>query len=128
MSLRLINALIAFNDFMNKVFKPFLDNFIIMFIDDIICTLRWGISFLTFENCVVIFVGKQAICKILKMWILNNKCYVLRTCYFTWSNTSRFIKGRGNKEWLGPVEVIEVWSLLRIVRYYKRFVKDFSKF
>ena len=36
MSFRLTNALVAFMDLMNYVFKAFLDKYVIMFIDDIL--------------------------------------------------------------------------------------------
>ena len=36
MSFRLINALTAFMDLMNRVFRDFLDQFMIVFIDDIL--------------------------------------------------------------------------------------------
>ncbi len=36
MSFRLTNALVVFMDLMNRVFRPFLDRFVIVFIDDIL--------------------------------------------------------------------------------------------
>jgi len=36
MSFGLTNALIAFMDLMNRVFRPYLDMFVIVFIDDIL--------------------------------------------------------------------------------------------
>lgn len=36
MSFRLINALATFMDLMNRVFRPFLDKFMIIFTDDIL--------------------------------------------------------------------------------------------
>ena len=35
----LTNAPVAFMDMMNKVFKPYVDRFVIVFIDDILCIL-----------------------------------------------------------------------------------------
>ena len=43
MSFRLINALAAFMDLMNRVFEEYLDKFVIVFIDDILvysCTME----------------------------------------------------------------------------------------
>ena len=34
------NALVAFMDLMNRVFHPYFDQFVIVFIDDILCTQR----------------------------------------------------------------------------------------
>ena len=36
MSFRLTNALVAFMDLMNRVFRPYLDQFVVVFIDDIL--------------------------------------------------------------------------------------------
>ena len=40
MSFGLTNAPAAFMDLMNRVFRPFLDRFVIVFIDDIMVYLR----------------------------------------------------------------------------------------
>ena len=40
MPFRLTNALVAVMDLMNRVFKPYLDKFIIVFIDDILVYLK----------------------------------------------------------------------------------------
>ena len=40
MSFGLTNALVAFIDIMNRVFRPFMDQFIVVFIDDILIYLK----------------------------------------------------------------------------------------
>ena len=44
MSFGLTNALAAFMDLMNRVFRPYLDRFVIVFIDDILVYSRSGLE------------------------------------------------------------------------------------
>ena len=40
MLFRLINALVAFMDLMNRIFRPYVDQFVMVFIDDILVYSR----------------------------------------------------------------------------------------
>jgi hypothetical protein len=42
LSFGLTNALVAFMDMMNRVFRPFIDKFVIVFIDNILVYSRSG--------------------------------------------------------------------------------------
>ena len=124
----LTNAPAAFMDLMNRVFSPYLDKFVIVFIDDI-----------------VVYSGSpeehaehlQTILQILRERQLYAK---FSKCQF-WLDKVAFLghvisekdisvdpqKIEAIVNWKPPTNVSEVRSFLRLVGYYRKFVEGFSK-
>ena len=67
MSFGLTNAPAAFMDLINRVFRPYLDRFFIVFIDDILCTRKasWNMRDIGFG--VVDFKAIPAVCQVQQM-------------------------------------------------------------
>ena len=128
MSFGLTNAPVAFMDLMNMVLFPYLDRFVIVFIDDILVysrseevhaehlwtilqTLRQKKLYDKFSKCEfwldrVVFLGHV---------ILAEGIYVDPQ------------KIEAVMKWERPTNVTEVRSFLRLAGYYRRFVEGFSK-
>ena len=122
------NAPAAFMDLMNRIFKNYLDEFVIVFIDDILIysknedqhaehlrivlqTLKDQRLYAKFKKCEfwldsVIFLGH----------IINRDGISVDTQ-----------KIKAIMDWPQPKTVFEVRSFLGLAGYYRRFVKDFSK-
>ncbi|KAL9253624.1 Retrovirus-related Pol polyprotein from transposon 17.6-like protein [Drosera capensis] len=124
----LMNAPAVFMDMMNRVFKPYLDRFIIVFIDDILVYSR---NHQEYEEHL------RTILEALR----ENELYAkLKKCEF-WMKEVAFlghvISGEEVKvdpkkieavtEWCRPSNVTEVRSFLGLAGYYRRFVEGFSK-
>ncbi|XP_073226982.1 uncharacterized protein [Cicer arietinum] len=128
MSFGLTNVPAAFMGLMNRVFKPFLDQFVIVFIDDI---LVYSKSKEEHERHLMLVLqtlrDKQLYVKFLK-------------CQF-WLDSLAFLghvvskngisvdpsKVEAVQSWPRPTTVKEIRSFLGLAGYYRRFVKDFSK-
>ena len=128
MSFGLTNAPAAFMDLMNRVFKPFLDKFIIVFIDDILVYSRS-----TEEHEVHLRVALQTL-REKQLYAKFSKCeFWLDKVAFLGHVVSREgihvdpSKVEAVKGWLRPTTVTEIRSFLGLAGYYRRFVKDFSK-
>nr|GEX59569.1 putative reverse transcriptase domain-containing protein [Tanacetum cinerariifolium] len=123
----LTNAPAVFIDLMNRVYKPYLDKFVIVFIDDIMIYSK----------------NKEEHGEHLKT-ILNllrsKKLYAKFTkCYF-WLNFVQFLghvidsnrvhvdpaKIKAIKNWTAPTTPTEVRQFLGLAGYYRRFIKKFS--
>ena len=121
------NAPTAFMDLMNRMFKEFLDQFVIIFIDDI---LVYSKSLGEHE------LHLTKVLQTLKEHALYAK---LSKCEF-WFNQVAFLghivsrdgisvdpaKIEAVTKWSRPMSVTEIWSFLGLAGYYRRFVEGFS--
>ena len=128
MSFGLTNALAAFIDLMNRVFRPYLDRFVIVFIDDILVYLR---SELEHERHLGLVL------QTLRQYQLYAK---FSKCEF-WLSRVGFLghvvsadgiyvdpqKVEAVASWEQPTTVTEVRSFLGLAGYYRRFIEGFSK-
>ena len=128
MSFGLTNALAVFMDTMNRVFHDYLDQFIIVFIDDILIYSKTSKE------------HKEHLRKALER-LRREKLYAkLEKCEF-WLDSVSFLehvisgegvvvdleKVKAMVEWTRPTIVFEIWSFLRLTSYYRRFIEGFSK-
>ncbi|GJV36560.1 putative reverse transcriptase domain-containing protein [Tanacetum coccineum] len=128
MSFGLTNAPVVFMDVMNRVCKPYLDRFVIVFIDDI---LIYSKSRKEHEGHL------RLILKLLK----EEKLYVkFSKCEF-WLSKIQFLghvidsegihvdpaKIESIKDWASPKTPTEICQFLGLAGYYRRFIKGFSK-
>ena len=115
-------------DLMNWVFRPFLDRFVIVFIDDILVYSKSEK-----ENARHLRFVLQTL-KDHQLYAKFSKCKF-------WLDQVAFLGHVVSKDdiqvdpkkieaiidWPRPITVTEVKSFLGLVGYYRRFVKDFSK-
>lgn len=128
MSFGMTNAPAAFMDLMNRVFKSYLYDFIVVFIDDILIYSKDREEHEKhLRTALQIFREKKLYAKLSK-------------CEF-WLDSVAFLghvidkngvsvdpqKIEAVVDWPRPTNVTEVRSFLGLAGYYRRFVKDFSK-
>ena len=124
----LTNGLEAFMDLMNRVFQPYLDQFLVVFVDDI---LIYSQSEVEHEDYL----------RIVLQLLRDHQLYVkLSKCEF-WITEVGFLghlmSASGVSVDLGKVEVMMSWerpklvfeirSFLGLAGYYMRFIDDFSR-
>ena len=128
MSFGLTNAPAAFMDFMNRVFKDYLDKFVIVFIDDI---LIYSQSETEHEHHLRIVLQRL---REHRLYAKFSKCeFWLPQVSFLGHIVSKDgilvdpSKIEVVKNWPKPTSVTKVQSFLGLASYYKRFVEGFSK-
>ena len=128
MSFGLTNAPAAFMDLMNRVFRPFLDRFVIVFIDDILVYSRSEEEHAMHLRYVLQTLREH------QLYAKFSKCEF-------WLDQVTFLGHVVSKDgiqvdpkkmeavidWSRPTKVTRVRSFLGLADYYRRFVKDFSK-
>ena len=121
------NAPTAFMDLMNHVFRPYVDQFVVVFIDDILVYSKDQENHDTHLRVVLETLRKEQL-------------YAKLSKYEFWLNEVSFLGHIVSKEgirvdpkkievvveWKPPRNVREVHSFLGLAGYYKRFVKGFS--
>ena len=127
MQFGLTNAPAAFMDLMNRVFRPYVDKFLVVFIDDILVYSKDAQE-------------HEQHLKIVLQTLREKKLYAkLRKCDF-WLNEVSFLGHIVSSEgirvdptkieavvnWKPPRNVTEVRSFLGLAGYYRRFVRGFS--
>ena len=124
----LTNAPAVFMDLMNRVFKPYLDKFVVVFIDDILVFSRSQSE------------HEEHLRKVLEVLRKNELYAKLKKCEF-WLKEVAFLghiisnkgvsveceKIKAIMEWPRPTNVPEVRSFMGLAGYYRRFVQDFSR-
>ncbi|XP_037480771.1 uncharacterized protein LOC119358225 [Triticum dicoccoides] len=124
----LTNAPAAFMDLMNRVFRPFLDQFVVVFIDDILIYSKTEEEHA--QHLEIVF-----------QTLRKHKLYAkLKKCDF-WLNKVTFlghiISGEGISpdptkiqaivDWKRPTTVTEIRSFLGLAGYYRRFIEGFAQ-
>ncbi|KAL0554222.1 hypothetical protein IC582_008139 [Cucumis melo] len=127
MSFELTNAPVVFMDLMNRVFKDFLDTFVIVFIDDILIYSK-----IEAENEEHLHPVLETL-RANKLYAKFSKCeFWLKKVTFldhVVSSKGVFVdpaKIEAVTSWPRPSTVSEIRSFLSLAGYYRRFVEDFS--
>ena len=124
----LTNAPAVFMDLMNRMFKPYLDQFVVVFIDDIVIYSKSHKEHEDHLRIVLQILRKK------KLYAKLQKCdFWLDQVSFLGHTTS--IDGisvdpkkiEAIVSWSRPSNVAEVRSFLGLAGYYRKFVKDFSR-
>ena len=128
MSFGLTNAPAAFMDLMNRVFRPFLDRFVIVFIDDILVYSKSKAEHAMHLRLVLQTLREH------QLYAKFSKCefWLEEVAFLDHVVSKAGIQVDPKKieaitEWQRPTTVAEVRSFLGLAGYYMRFVKDFSR-
>ena len=123
----LTNAPTAFMDLMNRVFQPYLDQFVVVFIDDILVYSKDVHEHEQHLRIVLqILREKQLFAKLRKCDFWLKEVSFIGHIVFAEGIRVNPAKIEAVVSWKLPRNVTEVRSFLGLVGYYRRFVKGFS--
>ncbi|GKC40556.1 reverse transcriptase domain-containing protein [Tanacetum coccineum] len=124
----LTNAQAIFMDLMNCVYKPYLDKFVIVFIDDILIYSKSEEEHEVHLKTIFDLLKKE------KLYAKFSKCeFWLQEVQFLGHVVNRDCiqvdpsKVESVKNWKTPKSSTEIRSFLGLAAYYRRFIENFSK-
>ncbi|KAA3470271.1 DNA/RNA polymerases superfamily protein [Gossypium australe] len=127
MPFRLTNAPAMFMDLMNKIFRPYLDRFVVVFIDDILVYSRDERERVKHLRTVLQTLQEK------QLYTKFSKCefWLWEVGFLGHIVSAKGISVDPSKilaivNWSPPKNVSEVRSVIGLAGYYRRFVKGFS--
>ncbi|GJW26243.1 putative reverse transcriptase domain-containing protein [Tanacetum coccineum] len=124
----LTNAPAVFMDLMNRVCKPYLDRFVIVFIDDILIYSKDKKEHEEHLKAILELLKKE------KLYAKFSKCefWIPKVQFLGHVIDSRGIhvdpaKIESIKDWASPKTPTEIRQFLGLAGYYQRFIEGFSK-
>ncbi|KAD5317951.1 hypothetical protein E3N88_17897 [Mikania micrantha] len=124
----LTNAPAVFMDLMNRVFKPYLDKFVIVFIDDILIYSKNQEEHAEHLRLVLELLKNE------QLYVKFSKCdfWIREVQFFGHVVNEKGIhvdpaKIEAIKNWEAPKTPTEVRQFLGLAGYYRRFIEGFSK-
>nr|GFC32653.1 putative reverse transcriptase domain-containing protein [Tanacetum cinerariifolium]GFC32689.1 putative reverse transcriptase domain-containing protein [Tanacetum cinerariifolium] len=124
----LTNAPAVFMDLMNQVCKPYLDKFVIVFIDDILIYSRNKKEHEEHLKAIVELLKKE------ELYAKFSKCefWIPKVQFLDHVIDSQGIhvdpaKIESVKDWASPKSPTEIRQFLGLAGYYRRFIEGFSK-
>ncbi|GJY31260.1 putative reverse transcriptase domain-containing protein, partial [Tanacetum coccineum] len=124
----LTNAPAVFMDLMNRVCKPYLDKFVIVFIDDILIYLRNKQEHEEHIKLILEFLKKdQLYAKFSKCELWIPRVQFLGHVIDSQGNHVDPAKIESVKDWESPKTATEIRQFLGLAGYYQRFIEGFSK-
>ncbi|GKD96475.1 putative reverse transcriptase domain-containing protein, partial [Tanacetum coccineum] len=124
----LTNAPAVFMDLMNRVCKPYLDKFVIVFIDDILIYSRNKQEHEEHLKLILELLKKE------ELYAKFSKCefWIPKVQFLGHVIDSKGIhidpaKIESIKDWVSPKSPMKIHQFLGLAGYYRRFIKGFSK-
>ncbi|GJU02386.1 putative reverse transcriptase domain-containing protein [Tanacetum coccineum] len=124
----LTNAPAVFMDLMNRVCKPYLDKFVIVFIDDILIYSKDEKEHEEHLKAILELLKKE------QLYAKFSKCefWIPKVLFLSHVIDNRGIrvdpaKIESIKDWASPKSPTEIRQFLGLAEYYRRFIEGFSK-
>ena len=128
MPFRLTNVPAAFMDLMHRVFQPYLDQFIVVFADDILIYSQSKEEHEDhFRIILQVLREHQLYAKFSKCEFCITKVWFSGHLVLASGVSMDPEKVEAVMSWERPKSVFEVHRFLGLARYYRRFIEDFSR-